>query len=93
MDTYGFKFNPYDQCVANNIIEGEPPTIVFRVDDLKSIHTDTKVVYNSVQWVDFMYVDPNIGKFHSVRGKIHEYLSMTLDFTKKGEVNSIGKVM
>ena len=29
------KFNPYDPCVANKIIEGEPLTIVFRVDDTK----------------------------------------------------------
>ena len=31
-DTYDFKFNPYDPCVADNIIEGEPPTIMFRLD-------------------------------------------------------------
>ena len=35
LDTYGFKFNPYDTCVANNIIEGEPLKIVFHVYDVK----------------------------------------------------------
>ena len=46
LETYGFKFNPYDPCVSNNIVEGEPLTIVFRVDDVKTIHEDTKVVNN-----------------------------------------------
>ena len=33
-----------------------------------------------------MYEDPDIGKFKSVRGKLHEYLSTTLDYTTRGEV-------
>ena len=34
----------------------------------------------------FNYVYSNIGKFKSVRGKVHEYLPMTLYYTTKGEV-------
>jgi hypothetical protein len=34
----GFIINPYDPCVANNIIEGEQMTICFDVDDCKLIH-------------------------------------------------------
>ena len=34
-----------------------------------------------------MYVDPNIGNIKSIRGKVHEYLSETLDYTTKGELN------
>ena len=34
-----------------------------------------------------MYRHQNIGKVKSVRGKVHEYLSMTLYYTTKGEVN------
>ena len=44
LDKDGFKFNPYDPCVANKIIEWEPPTIVFRVDDVKASHKNTKMV-------------------------------------------------
>ena len=33
-----------------------------------------------------MYKDTKIGNVKSVRGKVHEYLSMTLDYTKKREV-------
>ena len=35
-----------------------------------------------------MYGDPNIGNVKSVRGKVHEYFSMTLDYTTKGEVRT-----
>ena len=38
LDTDGFKFNSYDPCVANNIIKGDPLTLVSRVDDLKVSH-------------------------------------------------------
>ena len=33
-----------------------------------------------------MYVDPDIGKFKSVRRKVCEYFSMALDYTTRGEV-------
>ena len=32
--------------MANTIIEGEPLTLVFHVDDVKAIHKDTKAVEN-----------------------------------------------
>ena len=35
-----------------------------------------------------MYVDPNIGRVKSVRGEVHEYLSMTLDYTTKVELKN-----
>ena len=38
------------------------------------------------QWIEYMYGDPNIGKVKSVRGKFHEYLSMSLYYTTKVEV-------
>ena len=44
LEIYSFKFNPYDPCVTNNIIEGGPLTIVFILDELKEIHKDTKVL-------------------------------------------------
>ena len=44
LETDDFKFNPYDPCVANNIIEGEPLTLLLYIDDAKSIHKDKDVV-------------------------------------------------
>ena len=54
----GFKFNPYDPCMAKKIIEGDPPTILFHVDDVEASHKITKVVDNIEKWIDFMYGDP-----------------------------------
>ena len=34
-----------------------------------------------------MYGDPDIIKVNSVRVKVHEYLSMDLDYNTRGEVN------
>jgi hypothetical protein len=39
----GFKFNPYDPCVANRDKKGLQQTLLFHVDDLKSNHKDPKV--------------------------------------------------
>ena len=43
-DTDRFKYNPCYPCVANNIIEGESLTIVFRVDEDKARHKEKNVV-------------------------------------------------
>ena len=88
MDTYGFKFNPYDPCVANKITEGEPLTLVFHVDDIKASHKDKNVLENFKQWIDRIYIYPNIGKIKPARGNIHEYLSTTLYYTTKLEVKT-----
>ena len=86
METDGFKFYPYDPYVANKIIEGEPLSVVFHVDNVKVSHKDKKAVDNFQQWIDFMYGDPHIGRNKSVRVEFNGYLSMTLDYTTKGEV-------
>ena len=36
LETGGFKFNPYNPCVTNYIIEGEPLILVFHVYDTKT---------------------------------------------------------
>ena len=40
----GFKFNPYDPCVANKMIKGKQMTICFHVNDCKLSHKDYKVM-------------------------------------------------
>ena len=45
------------------------------------------MVDNFEQYVEFIYVYPNIGRFKLDRGKFHKYLSMTLDYNTKVEVN------
>ena len=43
LEESGFKFNPYDPCVANRKVRGKQQTIRFHVDDVKSSHVDMKV--------------------------------------------------
>ena len=40
----GFTINPYDWCIANNIINGSQCTIMWHVDNLKLSHKYPKVI-------------------------------------------------
>lgn len=80
----GFKLNPYDVCVANRIVDGKQHTLTWHVDDVKSSHVDPGVNDRFKEWCQKMY-----GKFGDVkatRGKVHDYLAMTLDYTYKGRL-------
>jgi hypothetical protein len=46
-----FITNPYDPCVANNIIEGEKMTIFFHVDDCKLIHRKKTVMDRMIEYL------------------------------------------
>ena len=69
--------------MAKNIIKGEPLTVFFHVDHLKASHNEKKMVDNFEQWIYFMYLYLNISNVKSVRGEVHEYISIHLDYTKK----------
>ncbi len=86
LEKVGFKINPYDPCVANRTINGKQHTVVWHVDDLKSSHVNAKVNDDFYKWLEHMYGGDKTGHVSSTRGKIHEYLGMTLDYTKDGEV-------
>ena len=73
LETCVFKLNPYNLCVDNKIIEGDPLTILFHVDEVKEVHKEKNVVDIFENWIDFMYGYPEIGKFTLARGKFHEY--------------------
>jgi len=44
LEDMGFEVNPYNPCVANNIVDRSQCTIVWHVDDLKVSHKDEAVV-------------------------------------------------
>ena len=54
----------------------------FHVDDLMSSHMDSKVNDEFLKWLSEMYGD--YGDVVATRGKVHDYLGMTLDFRKDG---------
>ncbi len=51
----GFKLNPYNGCVANKTVNGKQITICFHVDDCKISHESTKVVDESIDWLQAKY--------------------------------------
>ena len=80
----GYVINPYDWCVANKDINGLQCTIVWHVDDLKISHQDTAVVDKVIASLRAKY--GKIGKMTVRRGKKHDYLGMTLDFSNEGKI-------
>ena len=65
-------------------INGKQCTILWRVDDLKISHVDAAVNTEVIK-----LINKEFGKEAPLtinRGKIHDYLGMTLDFTEEGKV-------
>ncbi|CAJ1929599.1 unnamed protein product [Cylindrotheca closterium] len=84
LEAKGFVFNPYDPCVANKVVDEKQHTIRFHVDDLMSSHMDPKVNDKFAKWLNMRY--GLIKACIIVRGEIHRYLGMTLDFSVKGKL-------
>ena len=84
LEQVDFVFNPYDPCVANRERDGKQHTVVFHVDDLKSSHVNSKVNDEFAAWLVKKYGADGKVKVH--RGKVHDYLGMTFDYSKKGKV-------
>ena len=87
IESIGFKVNPYDPCVANRYVNGKQHTVVWHVDDLKASHVDSKVNDKFLLWLEKTYSSDKIGKVKAVRGKVHDYLAMKLDYTIPGKVS------
>ena len=79
----GFEINPYDWCVANKTINGNQCTVVWHVDDLKISHKESAVVDDFIASLNEEY--GKVGEMSVSRGKKHEYLGMTLDFSEEGK--------
>ena len=89
LQSVGFQLNPYDTCVANNIVDGAQLTVVCNIDDLKVSHIDGGVVTRMSVWLKNTYESlfkDGYGAMKLNRGMIHEYLGMTLDYSTRGEV-------
>jgi Reverse transcriptase (RNA-dependent DNA polymerase) len=80
----GFTMNPYDECVVNKVIDGKQCTVLWHVDDVKVSHDDDNVVTSILE-----RLEERFGKDTPLtvcRGKVHEYLGMTIDFGIEGKV-------
>ncbi len=84
LKAWGFTINPYDWCVANKTINGKQCTVLWHVDDLKVSHVNARVVTKMLGLFEAAY-----GKeapLTITRGKVHEYLGMTIDYSADGKV-------
>ena len=81
--SWGFVINPYDHCVANKMVNGSQFTIVWHVDDLKLSHVDPAEVTKIIELLSKRFGTKE-SPVTIQRGKVHDYLGMTLDFTKPG---------
>jgi hypothetical protein len=84
-----FVIDPYNPCVANKKIEGEHMTICFHVYDCKLSHRKTKVMDIIIEYLLRVYesiFEDGSGAMTLIRGKIHKYLGMTLEYTIRGQV-------
>ena len=84
LEEQGFKFNPYDPCVANRMIKGSQHTILFHFDDLKCSHKKKTVNDEFAKWLQETYGQHGKVKIH--RGKVHDYLGMKLDYAEKKKI-------
>ena len=84
LEEIGFKFNPYDPCVANRKINGRQQTVRFHVDDLMSSHMKSKINDEFEKWLNKKY--GTYGEVKTTRGKVHDYLGMKFDFSERGKV-------
>jgi Reverse transcriptase (RNA-dependent DNA polymerase)/Zinc knuckle len=80
----GFELNPYDNCVANKMINGKQCTVLWHVDDLKMSHVQDDVLETLVDQLNDRY--GKIAPLTVTRGTTHDYLGMTLDYGVPGQV-------
>jgi len=86
---WGFEINPYDWCVANKTVNRKQCTMLWHVDDLKILHIDPEVVTDMLDKRNATH-----GKEAPItvqRGKTHEYLGMTIDYSVAGKVKMLMK--
>ena len=81
---WDFKINEYDACTMNKMVNGSQLTIVWHVDDCKISHRDEEVVTDLLEKLEGRF-----GKETPIaitRGRIHDYLGMTIDYSIKSKV-------
>ena len=82
---WDFETNDYDPCTMNKMVNGKQLTIIWHVDDLKISHVEESVVEDVLKELELKFGGPN-GKLSTTRGKTHNYLGMTLDYSRKNMV-------
>ena len=85
-----YKMNPYDPCVSNRPVNALQQSILFHVDDFKLSQKYPKVNDSFIGIICEKYqiiVEDGSGTMQVIRGKLHKYLGMKLDYFTVGQVN------
>ena len=82
LESIGFTFNLYNQCVANHMIEKAQQTVRFHVDDLWSSHVNSKVNDKFLIWLNEKY--GGYSEVQAERNKRFDYLRVTYDLNEPG---------
>jgi hypothetical protein len=77
----GFILNPYDQCVANCMMEETQCTMAWYVDDNKISHMNPQVVTEVIK-----LIEANFRKMMVTHRKRHTFLGMDFIFPGNGTV-------
>jgi hypothetical protein len=79
LQSMGFESNPDDLCVMNKMVGDDQFTIVLHVDDLKLSFANAEGIEEVLAELEREY-----GKLDIQRGKVLEYLGLTLDYSTDG---------
>jgi hypothetical protein len=82
--SWGFTINPYDWCVANKMIDGTQCTVLWHVDDMKISNVSEQTNTDIIKLIDDEFGEE--APLTVTRGKVHDYLGMTLDYSEGGKV-------
>ena len=80
----GFIVNPYDSCIINKMIDSKQCTIIWHINDLKLSHVKQSVLEDIATKLNSKYGQVLPLVIH--RGKVHENLGMTIDYSEDGKV-------
>ena len=80
----GYQSNEYDWYVTNTIIDDKQFTLLQNVNDLKTSHDSTVVVFSVLSDIDAGYGE--IAKMTITRGKVHKYLAMSINYPSSSDV-------
>jgi len=83
---WDFEMNPYEACCWNMYMDNKQFTIVFHVDDMKLSHINKLFVTNIIRQLEA--VSAKLDPMKMTRGKVHQYLGMTIDYRSKGKVRT-----
>ena len=87
LELYVFEMNPYDPCIENKSVDGKQLIIRWHMDDIKLSPVDKKVFLSTILCMELVY-----GEMHGTRGKRHGYLSMWMEYLRRGIENIQGGI-